>query len=110
MTGFRQFACRVTTFIALTVLVLCAPTTSAQNVLGNISGTVTDARVALPLPNATVTLLNTDRNEVIRKVSTTGSGYCTATTLPLGGYKVTVGSSGFGDQVFSGMLSMSTTP
>ncbi len=103
MTGFRQFACRVTTFVALTVLVLCAPTTWAQNVLGSISGTVTDASGAA-IAGATVTLLNTDRNEVIRKVSTNGSGYYTATTLPLGGYKVTVSSSGFGDQVFSGIV------
>lgn len=102
MTGFRHIACRAM-LIALAVLTLGAPNSRAQNVLGSISGTVTDASGAA-ISGATVTLLNSDRNEVVRKVTTNGSGYYTATTLPLGGYKITVSSSGFGDQVFRGIV------
>jgi len=102
MTGFRHIACRAM-LIAAAVLTLGAPNSWAQNVLGSISGTVTDASGAA-ISGATVTLLNSDRNEVVRKVTTNGSGYYTATTLPLGGYQITVSSSGFGDQVFRGIV------
>ncbi len=99
MTGFRLFACRAMMLIAATVFVVGAQGALAQNVLGSISGTVSDVSGAA-ISGATVTLLNTDRNEIVRKVTTNGSGYYAATTLPLGGYKITVSFSGFGDQVF----------
>jgi carboxypeptidase family protein len=51
-----------------------------------------------------VTVLNTDRNQLVRSVKTNGSCYYTATTLPLGGYKITVSSPGFGDQIVNGIV------
>jgi hypothetical protein len=71
--------------------------------MGSISGTVTDATGAA-ISGANVTILNTDRNQVVRKVTTNSSGNYTAQTLPLGGYKITVSASGFGDQVINGIV------
>lgn len=103
MKKFRRFACRAMLFVAAIVLVLNGYDVLAQNVMGSISGTVTDSTGAA-IGGATVTLLNTDRNRVVRKVTTNGSGNYTATTLPLGGYQITVSASGFGDQVVKGIV------
>jgi hypothetical protein len=103
MTGFRHFACRAMMFVAAAVLTLGAQNAWAQNVLGSISGTITDASGAA-ISGASVTILNTDRNQVARKVTTNGSGNYTAQTLPLGGYRITVSASGFGDQVINGIV------
>jgi hypothetical protein len=89
--------------IAATILAFGTHNIWAQNVLGSISGNVTDSSGAA-ISGAIVTLLNTDRNQVVRTVKTNGSGNYTAPTLPLGGYKVTVSATGFGDQVISGIV------
>jgi hypothetical protein len=70
----------------------CALT--AQEVTGNIYGTVTDQSGAA-VPNATVNVTNTDRNQVIRTLTTNQDGYYAATILPIGRYSVTVESKGF---------------
>jgi hypothetical protein len=103
MTTFRQFLCCAMGF-AMTAAILLAPdVVRAQVGLGSISGTVTDATGA-SISGATVTLLNTDRKEVVRTVQTSGTGFYTATSLPLGGYTVTVSAPNFGDQVFTGIV------
>jgi Carboxypeptidase regulatory-like domain len=51
-----------------------------------------------------VTLLNTDRKDVVRTVQTSEAGFYTATLLLLGGYTVTVSASSFGGQVFNGIV------
>src|SRR4051794_10133987 len=103
MMKLRLFACRAIALIAAAAFVLGAQASWAQNVMGSISGTVTDVSGAT-VSGASVTVLNTDRNQIVRTVTTNGSGYYTATTLPLGGYKVTVSASGFGDQTFNGVV------
>jgi Carboxypeptidase regulatory-like domain/TonB dependent receptor/TonB-dependent Receptor Plug Domain len=103
MTIFRQFTCRAIYFVVATVLALACSVAQAQVGLGSISGTVTDATGAA-ISGATVTLLNTDRNEAVRTVQTAKTGFYTATSLPLGGYTVTVSAQGFGDQVFSNII------
>src|ERR1035441_3811197 len=60
----------------------------AQEVSGNISGTVVDAAGAVG-SGATVTLTNTDRAYVERILTTNKAGYYSATSLPLGTYSVT---------------------
>jgi hypothetical protein len=68
---------------------------SAQDATsGSISGNVTDSTGAL-IRGASVKLINTDRNAVVRTVVTNGHGYYTATSLPLGHYKVEISNSGF---------------
>jgi Carboxypeptidase regulatory-like domain len=68
---------------------------SAQDATsGSISGNVTDSTGAL-IKGATVKLINTDRNALIRTVKTNDHGYYTATSLPLGHYRVEISDSGF---------------
>ncbi len=66
----------------------------AQETTGSISGTVTDSSGAA-IRGATVTLTNTDRNHVERTLKTTGSGFFTANSLPLGTYSVQLTDAGF---------------
>ena len=75
----------------------------AQNVTGSISGTVKDPSGAL-VPNATVTITNTDTNQVIRTVKTSGSGSYSTTALPLGGYTVTIEAPGFSKQTVTDIV------
>ena len=79
-----------------TAAVLSAPML-AQDVSGSISGTVRDASGAA-IPGATVKLVNTDRDQIVRTLTTNSNGTYTATALPLGGYTVTVTASGFSEQ------------
>jgi hypothetical protein len=90
-------------YFAAILLAMGSCVALAQVGLGSISGTVTDATGAY-ITGATVTLLNTDRGEVVRTVQTGDTGFYTATSLPLGGYTVTVSSPNFGDQIFSGIV------
>ena len=79
----------------LAVLVLAITTARAQDPSnGSISGTITDSSGAA-IKGATVKLINTDRGETVRTVSTNGSGFYTATSLPLGTYTVSISDSGF---------------
>ena len=82
------------------VMPFCA---AAQETTGSISGTVTDPSGAA-IRGATITLTETDRNEVVRKVTTNGTGFYTAPSLPLGNYKLTITDSGFGDQNITGVV------
>src|SRR5882757_4653652 len=84
-------------FMTLSVLAV------AQNVTGSISGTVKDPSGAL-IPNATVTITNTDTNQVIRTVKTSGSGSYSTTALPLGGYTVTIEAPGFSKQTVTDIV------
>jgi hypothetical protein len=75
----------------------------AQEVSGNISGTVVDAAGAV-VSGATVTLTNTDRAYVERTLTTNKAGYYSATSLPLGTYSVTVAMKGFKTAVETGIV------
>jgi hypothetical protein len=82
-------------FIILTALcnwLACAM--MAQVTTGSIAGTVKDLSGAV-VPNASVTLTNTDKNAVIRTVKTGGSGEFSAPLLPIGRYSLTVEAPGF---------------
>ena len=84
-------------FIGLFVAGLCAGligTAAAQEITGQIRGTVTDSSGAV-VPNATVVVTNTDRNQVVRTVQTNSTGDYVAPLLPVGRYSVTVTASGF---------------
>lgn len=67
---------------------------TAQEITGNISGTVKDQNGAV-VPNATVTVTNTDKNAVIRTVKTGAGGDFSAPLLPIGHYAFTVDAPGF---------------
>src|SRR5215472_9924643 len=98
---FKRFVCHALSVAAVVVLTMGLAV--AQQTLGTISGTVTDSTGAA-INGATVTMFNTDRGSVARTVTTSGNGFYTATALPLGGYRVTVSASGFGEQVLSNIV------
>jgi hypothetical protein len=78
--------------VALSILLSSAMV--AQVTTGSIAGTVKDPSGAV-VPNADVTLTNTDKNAIIRTVQTDASGNFSAPLLPIGHYSVTVGAAGF---------------
>jgi hypothetical protein len=68
---------------------------SAQDTTsGSISGTITDSTGAA-VRGATVKLINTDRGATVATETTNGSGFYTATHLPLGTYTVEITDQGF---------------
>ncbi len=75
----------------------------AQEVTGSISGTVTDSSGAA-IKGATVTLTNTDRGQDIRTIITSGNGFYTGTSLPLGTYTVKISSQGFKTESITGLV------
>lgn len=74
----------------------------AQEVIGNIVGTVTDSSGAV-VPNATVTITNTDRNLVVRTVQTDSDGDYSAPLLPLGHYSISAEASQFKKSTVNGI-------
>ncbi len=84
---------RTVVLVLLAVWSLCA-VLAAQEVTGRISGTVKDPSGAV-VPNAKVTLTNTDKNAVARTVTTDASGNFSAPLLPIGNYSLTVEAPGF---------------
>lgn len=66
----------------------------AQEITGNISGTVKDPQGAV-VPSATVSITDTDKSTVIRTVKTGSGGEFAATQLPVGHYSFTVQATGF---------------
>ena len=76
-------------------LLLCATLpAAAQEITGTIVGTVQDAQNKV-VPNATITLVNTDRNVVVRTLQTNDQGQYAAPLLPIGHYSVTAELAGF---------------
>ncbi|MGI8770041.1 MAG: carboxypeptidase regulatory-like domain-containing protein [Acidobacteriaceae bacterium] len=67
---------------------------SAQSVSGSIRGTVKDSSGA-SIPNAQVTLTDTQRNVAIRTVKADNNGFYAAPQLPLATYSVSAEQTGF---------------
>ena len=67
---------------------------SAQEITGNIIGTVSDASGAA-VANAKVKVTSTAQNVVVRSLVTNEAGYYSATLLPVGLYAVTAEVPGF---------------
>jgi hypothetical protein len=74
------------------LLLVCALPAGAQEVRGNISGTVKDAGGVLP--GASVEITNTDTG-ISQRLVTNGTGYFEAPLLQPGNYQVTVEVQGF---------------
>lgn len=66
----------------------------AQQVTGSIAGTIKDKSGAV-VPNATVTLTNSDTNVVVRTITTDSNGFYSAPLLPVGNYSIGVKANGF---------------
>jgi hypothetical protein len=80
-------------FMILFLLCTLLPV-AAQETTGTILGTVTDSSGAV-VPGATISITNTDKNAVLRKVTSGKDGSFTAPLLPIGHYSVTVEAQGF---------------
>jgi hypothetical protein len=75
----------------------------AQEVSGSISGTVTDSSGAI-VKGASVVFTATDRNQVVRSVTTNSFGFYTATSLPIGVYSVSITAPKFSTAVVTHLI------
>lgn len=100
MRDRKLWLCSILAF--LFVLTTALPGRAQDATTGSISGTVTDATGAA-IPDATVTITNTDRNHVERTTTTNKAGFYTATGLPLGHYSVQFGGKSFAGNTVTGI-------
>ncbi len=85
------------------VLVACLGTgLFAQDISGTIGGTILDPSGAT-VPNAKVTITNTDRNQVLRTITTEASGTYSAPLIPVGQYSIKVEVAGFKTETRTGI-------
>ncbi len=84
---------------ALSMLAVLPHRAAAQEIAATLSGTVTDASGAV-IPDATVTVHNTDTNTDVRTLTTDNSGNYSVTNLQPGNYTVVVKAGGF--QTYTG--------
>ena len=89
MKRILQYLCTVAA-----VLLLTGTPALAQSVTGSISGTVTDPTGAA-IQRATVTIVLTERNQTLRTLTTSDTGFYAASALPVGTYDVHIKASGF---------------
>ena len=85
------------------VLALSSVMGHGQEVSGSISGTVEDTTGA-SVKGASVTLTNTDRGQDVRTLTTNGTGFYTATSLPLGTYTIKIVAAGFQSSSVTGLV------
>src|SRR6266849_5021738 len=87
----------------LLALCISAAIASAQEITGSIVGTVTDSKGGV-VPNAKVTITNTDQQVVVRTLTTDDHGEYAAPLLPVGRYSVTAEIAGFKKVTESGVV------
>ncbi len=75
----------------------------AQDISGTIEGSVLDPSGAA-LVKAKVSIVNTDRNQVERTITTDASGVYSATFLPIGHYSVSAEAAGFKTETREGIV------
>src|SRR6266404_5732164 len=93
---------RNVTLLCLCALLFVCASSWAQEVTGSIAGTVKDPQGAV-VPNAKVTLTDSDKNVDIRSMNTGGSGEFSFPGLSVGRYQITVESPNFQKFVQSGI-------
>lgn len=87
----------------VSLLLLLAASTFAQTSTGSIAGTVLDASGAV-IPNAQVRLLGTETGDVVRTLTTDGSGNFAAPLLRPANYTVEASAPGFKTLKRSGIM------
>ncbi len=93
---------RAILIVAALLAVTCA-IGAAQEITGQIRGTVTDATGAV-VPGAKVTITNSERGQVVRETTADSAGAFAAPLLPVATYSVTVEASGFKKFVKTGIV------
>ncbi len=76
---------------------------AAQDISATIGGTVLDASGG-GVANAKVTITNTDRNLVVRELTSEAAGTYSAPLLPIGNYEVKVEAKGFKAETRTGIV------
>src|SRR5713226_3701962 len=92
--------------VLVLVVGLCAGlcgAAAAQEITGTIAGSVLD-KTGAGVPNAAVTVTNTDQNIVIRTLQATDRGEYVASFLPVGHYAVTAEAKGFKKTTHTGIV------
>src|SRR5450759_2312386 len=85
------------------MLIACLATgLIAQDISGTIGGTILDPSGAM-VPGAKVTITNTDRNQVLRTITTDPTGAYSAPLIPVGQYAVKVEVKGFKPETRTGV-------
>src|ERR1035438_3601722 len=74
----------------------------AQDISGTIGGTILDPSGAT-VPGAKVTITNTDRNQVVRVITTDATGSYAAPLIPVGIYAIKVEVKGFKTEAQTGV-------
>lgn len=75
----------------------------AQDISGTIEGSVLDPSGAA-VPKAKVSITNTDRNQVVRTITTDNSGIYSAPLIPIGNYSIRVEAAGFKTNTRTGIV------
>ena len=104
--GMRRLHLRRSLFFAITLIsaaLFVGINARAQTTTGSISGTVKDPSGAV-IPNAKVTLRDTDKNADVRHATTNGTGDFAFVELPVSHYAFTVEASGFKKFVQEGII------
>ena len=92
------------TFVWLCLLALLSGLSlPAQDIFGNIGGTILDPSGSA-IANAKVTITNTDRNQVVRTLTTDTTGSYSAPLIPTGTYSVKVEAAGFKSEERQGVV------
>jgi hypothetical protein len=73
----------------------------AQTSLGQIAGNVVDSTGGA-IPGATITITNTG-TQAVRSIDSDGSGFYTATNLPIGNYTISILKTGFRGETRTGL-------
>jgi len=89
--------------MTISLLILRVIPSPAQEITGDIRGIVRDTSGAV-VAGAMVKVINTDRNETIRTLTTSSDGAYLAPYLPVGHYEISVQANGFKEFVASGII------
>ena len=93
----RNFAVPRLLLLCVIALLLGAVAGNAQNITGEIDGTVRDSTGAVVV-GATVLVTNVDTRQLVRTLKTSKSGEYAASLLQVGNYKIEVKAPGFGEE------------
>src|SRR5690242_19399952 len=86
-----------------TLVLLAAPAVPAQDIFGNIGGTILDPHSAA-VPNAKVTITDSERSQIIRTVATDNTGTYSAPLIPFGIYSIKVEAAAFRTEERTGVV------
>src|ERR1035437_5078588 len=94
---------RTTTWLCLLAALVSVSVLRAQDISGSIAGKVMDPSSAA-VPNAKVTVTNTDGNQVFRNIITDTEGNYAAPIIPIGTYSIKVEANGFKTETRTGIV------